>query len=140
MPCPSYQTPYSAIKCVTTGKILRHMMDPNVEMNRDVAGVLRKAKTEWRATRNKIKRYQEAESRIRITHRDSLVGSVLRYGTHVTPLSQTQLTKPQPFYSGCIGRLVQNSFTELDQKSPMHFLYVANKTYHHCKKTQILPV
>ena len=55
------------------------------------------------------------DDQLKITLLNSLVGSVLTYGLHITPLKNTQISALQSFYSNCIRSLTQKRFSDLEK-------------------------
>ena len=93
------KTPIQQAKMCNKGQNTRTYNGTSLKMGCAISEGIRKAKSPWRATRNKIKKYTEAGCKLKLILLDPLVGSVLMYGLHITPLRRTQIVKLQSFYS-----------------------------------------
>ena len=97
-------------------------MEPNKNLQKAVNENIRKAKCAWHASRNKIKKYMEADPQLKLILLQSLVQSVLLYSLSLLPLKAAQVDQLQIFYSKCIRFLLEKRYSELDGKPKSNYV------------------
>ena len=102
----------SKIKCVTTAKILGHVINTNESMDEAIKDRLKKAKNAWHAIKNKYITNKEINTKLRLQLFDSLIGSILLYSLHIIQLNKTSISKIQSFYSKCVRTISEGYYHE----------------------------
>ena len=100
------------INCVTTAKILGHIINTNESMDEAIKDRLKKAKNAWYAIKNKYITNKEINTKLRLQLFDSLIGSILLYSLHIIQLNKTNINKIQSFYSKCVRAISEGYYHE----------------------------
>ena len=79
------------IKCDTKSKILGHIMNTDNNMNEAIQDRLLKSNNARVGIKNPYIANKEIDTRLRLTLYDTIIGSILLYSMHITPLNKNNI-------------------------------------------------
>ena len=87
---------YNQIKCVTHGKILGQITEPDKKVNKAIEDRIKKARGAWISLRRTLIANNNIGKKLKLILFQSLIGSILRYGLTTLEINSTQMKNSNP--------------------------------------------